>query len=1174
MAINASRISSGRGDVIDLTGIDDEEEEEAPVTNGFQRRPPPTGPNGSSHSLLRGQHDITPPVLVSTTTRAPSVAISKSIERHITPARPAHTNRFSQSLPLHSQLQERPSKRRKLQGHDRPNSASPATDTKALTKCLQTQVFPHLDRAVKNIDRELYNVEKLGSRIIGRIADSEFEQHFHQGNGRLLPNVEVSVAKRISDLLAEFTKGNEFRRSPAALIPPPNLPREPELQPTASVLHSIEYPSNEVKPTRDDDEVKNEDDEEVQIDGGSFEDLDAPEEDEPERIQTPLRQPKKKTAITPQQLRIRKKAAQWQSGRTFEFKRERSPLQVTNRWFGLSSRPYLPAGARQQITAGVGKGRLFHLQSDELRQPTVYHVDFTNEEVWYLRHLARSLYGRPAAKSSRPVMRDLRHLVKKTSDLENGILDAHRRRYSHLQQPPSSLLKRSEDDIHNFLGDLRLKHVNPESKSLYMERDDADACGNFSRVDKVPSVLLAREITGNRLGGTRDYGNFTTTFKSSREDHLEPKVEWTNCAGDIMTFSWLNQSKEFVCGTTTHSDSHNQQYNKPGNLLFGSIESNKLSAYPHHRIVRPRVEHGDNALESMRESQDPWLYTSVVSSDYDPWRDVAFTSSFDNTVKVWAASTGSRVLRETWRHDGRVNFVVTNKDEQGSKVATAADVPTKAVRVYESRWDGQALTKYTYNEFSCKRVHGEDYVPSDKWAYFPSAIRWGVAPSMSHLLLVGYSPRSLNGDDNEIPEDRRDTGELCLWDTNANTEVKVNSAATSNVFEVAWHPSRPSFAAATSATQTSEKIEEHVRTQIRLFELNGATGQYTVIKTLDCPAIDINELLIRPNSILYSYVAAGCTDGRVYVWDSARGEDDPMCVLEHGDPVEEFIGDREHEDVGVKFIAWATTHDRLYTGSSDGAVKVWNIRHDRGVLVRDLIEVGAPITVGAFSPDFTKLLIGDGSGRVYLMDLEDDEESDNQNNSAAVSSGFLKLQLDGKQRAIRRPRPFIPHEEPPRPEEYIDPDFFYEYEDHARHAIKNPYQAGQERAKEFLNMSQLTLHPDPTIGAVQGPDYAGTGLYRAEAHLGGDANEPLLSAFEGKQRMNQRTARKTRFRRQRAVGKLSLALWEQHKRNARLDLDISSLSRQARSKLMAEKAELDVSPMDLDYDSCSGYEED
>ncbi|KAL7623963.1 hypothetical protein AAE478_005520 [Parahypoxylon ruwenzoriense] len=1147
MAVNAPGSTSGQGKVIDLTAINDEEED-APVLDIFDLRPSSVGlhfPPG----LSNGQDQKTTPSSLSTPIITSTVPIPKHVETHPSATELIRYVSSTQPLPSASSFltQERPSKRRKLSDDAGSRPALPVTDTKALTRCLQNQVFPHLERAIKKLNKNIYDVERLGGKIIGKIADRDFERHFHLSNGRLPPDIEAFVIIRIDELVTELTKGNEFRRRPIAVKPHPPAPKavhEPTPRLHALVLPSIEEPPNGLSAY---------DDEEDDQDQYILDDSDGHEEAESQRVQTsPPRVPVKKPRVTRvQQLRTRVKAQQWQSGKSYQSRRESSPFHTKNGWFGLSSRPYLPAGARKQVALGIGDGRLLRLEPDELRQPCAYHVDFADEEVKYLRYLARSLHGRQSTRTWRTDLRDLRHLLKRGRNMRDRILDIHREGYDRLQRPPSSISKRSVDDIRNFLDDLHLKQVNPERKSLYIERDDNDAQSEASRANTVPSLLLAREITSNRLGATRRYQNFTTAFRSNREDYMEPKVEWTNCAGDIMTISWLSNATHFVCGTTTHSDSHNQQYNKPGNLLLGSAISNTLRAYPDHRIPRPLVSHGDNSLESMRESQDPWLYTSVVSSDYDPVDDLAFTSSFDNTVKVWKLKDSGMMLVDTWHHNGRVNFVVASKGGRG-KVATAADVPTRAVRVYSRipSEENSAESRYPYHEYSCKRVHGEDYVPSDKWAYFPAAIRWGLAPDASHLLLIGYSPRSLRGDDNEIPEDRRDTGELCLWDTNSNTEVKVNSGATQNVFEVAWHPSRRSFAAATSASQTSEKIEEHVRTQIRIFELNEMTGQYGAVKTLNCPAIDINELLIRPNSILYSYVAAGCTDGRVYIWDSA-GSDDPMCVLEHGDPVEEFIGDREQEDVGVKFMAWATTTDRLYTGSSDGVVKVWNIRHGEGILVRDLIEVAAPITAGAFSPDYTRLVIGDGSGRVYLMDLEDDED---QSQSAAISSGFLSLQFNGKRRVVRRPRPYIPHDELPPPGDL--------------EASSQPkLQIGQERAKEYLSTSRLVMYPDATIGAVQGPAYAETKLYRAEAHLDGNMNQPLLSGFEHFQRINQTFSRTTRLRRQMDLGEISQSLRDLHSQNELLDLDIESLDANTRSELVADRAELDVSPLDLDYDS-------
>jgi len=253
----------------------------------------------------------------------------------------------------------------------------------------------------------------------------------------------------------------------------------------------------------------------------------------------------------------------------------------------------------------------------------------------------------------------------------------------------------------------------------------------------------------------------------------------------------------------------------------------------------------------MVDSQDPWLYTSVVSSDYDRHNDLAFTSSFDRTVKVWKVQDGSMKAIDTWEHGGRVNFVLASKHrvmtDTGvsavSMVATGADVATDAVRVYKLCVDPTGV-RHMFDSYSCTKVHDEDYVPSDKWAYFPAAIRWGLAPEVQHLLLIGYSPRSLTDLEEDIPEDKQNSGELCLWDTLEKRQVSVNSAATQNVFEVAWHPSQNCFAAATSKGTGIERAEGDVKTQIRIFQMN-YDGQYTSIKVLDCRALDINELVIR-----------------------------------------------------------------------------------------------------------------------------------------------------------------------------------------------------------------------------------------------------------------------------------------------------------------------------------------
>jgi hypothetical protein len=554
------------------------------------------------------------------------------------------------------------------------------------------------------------------------------------------------------------------------------------------------------------------------------------------RPRRPRLQSPKKALVTPQRLRARVKATQWQSGKAVEYGKSGDGRMKRSAWFGLNSRPYLPAGQREEI---LGRNRLLHLEEDDLRWPATIHVDFSESEIRYIQYVTRSLFGSNTQVSRSP-LDDVRHLLKKAKKQRrrHEILDAHKRGYTDFNPPPAAFMTRSVTDLDNFLSDVHSRNVRPGLAQIFtVARDDLDVQNDVTRTNRIPALLFTREIVGNRaFGSIRRYEDFTTAFKASREDALEPQVEWTNCAGDIAAISWVSNT-QFICGTTTHSDSHNQQYNKPGNLLLGSCQGT-LRAFSDHRILRPIVAHGDNALESMVESQDPWLYSSVVSSDYDPQHNLAFTSSFDTTVKIWKMSEESMEAVGTWEHEGRVNFVLTSKHPSGL-VATAADVLQGAVRVYHIGHNQDNVDSY-----SCTKIHDEEYVPSEKWGYCPAAIRWGLAPGVQHLLLIGYSPRALSGDDHDIPDDKINTGELCIWDTLQKTQIKVNSVATQNVFEVVWHPSRNCFAAATTKAMSLEKVENDVKTQIRIFEPN-EDGQYGAIKTLDCPAADINELIIR-----------------------------------------------------------------------------------------------------------------------------------------------------------------------------------------------------------------------------------------------------------------------------------------------------------------------------------------
>lgn len=835
-------------------------------------------------------------------------------------------------------------------------------------------------------------------------------------------------------------------------------------------------------------------------------------------------------------------------------------------YFTEKRRPYLPAKARQDLSHSTST--FLHLDSTILQDPVAVHFDFTFEEISRLRAAVRQALGVEPKEKRRDPEKDLGRQAARLRKRQIPVTDIVK---------IANLPRRSAQDIELYLADLmamtKRAIKKPSAPSVItVQRDPYDQHASFARSSKIPSLLFAREFTGHRghHGSMRAQINFANEFCKCRDDELELREEWTNCAGDISTIVWVSNDS-FICGTTEHSDAHNQQYNKPGNLVLGSCRAGNLRAYPDHRIVRPIVEKGENSTNEMRESQDPWLYSSVVSSDYDPNLGLAFTSGFDRTVKIWAIeeteSGPSMRAQATWVHGGNVNFVVCSKHESGM-VATAADVAADAIRIYRIRVND--LAHSPCRSYSCSRVTDEhgNTVDTEKWAYFPATMQWGLAPEVQHLLLVGYSPRSRTGDDNDIPLERRDSGELCLWDGLTGVPWRITSATTQNIFEVLWHPSQASFIAATSPLAFD--AAEGARTQIRIFrpsdnpEYGGRA--FSPVQTLDCRALDINELTIMPNSFTYCYVTAAATDGNVYVWDTARG-DKPIHVLKHGEPIDEYRGDREREDVGVKFTAWGTSPDRFYTGSSDGVVKVWNVRsQNKKPLIRDLFEAPGPITCGMFSPDRSKLIVGDATGRVFLLSLDapDDEKK-----------RLTTIRLpNGKTKTIRPPKSIIYHKEPPPPEYNAD-GALVEPEDS---------KAVIQRSKQYLENQQLALHPTNPHWVVQGPRYAELDFYRRECHWDEDPDKPLLARWDSLQddynKSHPVSGRRLQFMPLKPLAENSSTpppstLLERHRANINRDLketlNIHTLPVETLAQLMGDKVDLgEIDKPDYGFD----YEDD
>jgi WD40 repeat protein len=504
-------------------------------------------------------------------------------------------------------------------------------------------------------------------------------------------------------------------------------------------------------------------------------------------------------------------------------------------------RPYIKFEDREYMRLGLEALSSDHLFMTRLRkhETSITHLDFTSEEIEFLCGIVRAIRGgiRPAKLSS---ANEIVSLMRHQEFRIDRICAMAKSSIKNLEDGTRLLRLRGADAIRAFLLDAAAGNVSstPQFHGIFpsLERRPLPK-------PRISSLLRERQTWGmapSRVG----HGDqpLEVEFSSHLEDQLTLQSEWTDCCGDISTLSWTSD-QAFICGATAHSDYHNMQYNKPGNLLVGSIPNDSLKSISDHRIIRPMVgsqENQENALESMRQTQSPWLYTSVVSTAHSDMSGHTFTASFDETVKVWRVSQdgSSMDLNATWQHDGRVNFVVTS--EHHTRVATASDVVRRAIRVYNL--DESSIQDSPYDIYDCDKAMAQAQEPfrRDTWAYFPASIAWGKSPGVANFLLVGYSPRSLTAHESEIPEDKRNSGEICLWNVEDGEALLITSAKTQNVFEVLWHPTQPIFLAATSPAGI---YDLETKTQIRLFAQN-EHGSFTHIKALDCKASDINELTI------------------------------------------------------------------------------------------------------------------------------------------------------------------------------------------------------------------------------------------------------------------------------------------------------------------------------------------
>ncbi|KAF1979181.1 WD40 repeat-like protein [Bimuria novae-zelandiae CBS 107.79] len=582
-------------------------------------------------------------------------------------------------------------------------------------------------------------------------------------------------------------------------------------------------------------------------------------------------------------------------------------------------------------------------------QGTLIHVDFSPAELTLVEGALTRLVDSPRALRVPGQQRRLQRLL-------SGLTEPKFLRLTNALR--SKLPSRDRRSIEAFLYDARdgrIRSRDPRVERMAAARPDQ----SFSSDAKlsVSSMIRRREtdVQSHRgwSSGTRP---LSYQLKNKVQDSLGPVSSYTGASSDVHAVAWSIDGQCFAAGAICVDDPHSLQYNRSNNLLYGDVSYNTINELGKHHVMRPKPESGPNSTHAMYSSQDPKLYKTVTSVAFSPNGRYLFSSGYDQNVAVWETKYDGSQPTElvALHHKAEVTMMTVNSV---GVLATGTEKCTgNAVKVIRLNDDDPSEAPATINFQSAKASERLDMKIK------PIALHF--SPRYENFLLGGFGASAR--------QDGRDiAGDICLWDIDGQATLSIWGSG-KNVFDLSFHPRQRWFAVGTVAGQNTNR---GTRSTVRLYDEHngGQHSKFSMSMELECRAQDINDVVWCPGDDFL--LAAGCTSGRAYVWD-VRNPNHFLRELAHGSslmPLDEDI-DRELTDTGVRFLTWGDNATRLYTGSSDGVVKVWNVvRSEEETFVKDLITLDSGIMSGAFSPDRSRLLLGEVNGSVNVLEVGRDD---------------------------------------------------------------------------------------------------------------------------------------------------------------------------------------------------------
>ncbi|KAF2672000.1 WD40 repeat-like protein [Microthyrium microscopicum] len=579
--------------------------------------------------------------------------------------------------------------------------------------------------------------------------------------------------------------------------------------------------------------------------------------------------------------------------------------------------PYLSSNQRDAIVPALDH---IDWQSHPLQGPI--HVRFSKSEQESLCRLISELTTK-AFLSEVPTGLGHTKIARLLAGVPNGSLKLDR--LARLGK--SKLKQRTEASIKAFLVDCVAGTVQNTNLQARSEPDR-------SHESSVAKDLINRSIGGNRrMVRDRVYNTFG------------PSASYSNMSSDVGTVAFAPNSNVFAAGSMCLVDEDSQQYNNPVNLVIGDAHGLVLQEKADHWRPRGCTAKGANSTEAMYRTQDKRLFETVAMVDFSSDGKYMYSGGYDNKVRAYAAGDATHSIDYI---DESTNIELKSTRDMGARVDLLR-VSHSGGRIAVGSQSRKGISVLEQNQGRLDVV--VEFGTEDDKDLTPSCLQWGP-PNLSNLLLAGFLEKG----------DECKNGKLMLWDVEAQKPISA-TPSTGQVFDISWAPISPRFAAVMRPNQ-GKTMNRGINTLIRLFnpfqdglqEINWRCRKFE----LDCPAHDINDVVFCPYN--ENYLAAGATDGRIYVYD-CRNPANILHVLGHGP------ASIDQYSVGVRFCAWNHRRQGLVTGSSDGVVKEWDIfRNSEDAHTADLATLNSGVMSGSFSPDLSRLIIGEVNRTITIFE--------------------------------------------------------------------------------------------------------------------------------------------------------------------------------------------------------------